>query len=156
VRWVSFAQLRGGGGESPAGFSVDIGKGGVERTVPALRAIPSRLQTGARMDLQSMVVIVDSSRLAAISNRSLAAFLAMVVLGNVRPDQEGPGADSILGLFGTGRPAGLVTEGLSGWDRAYLRSLYAGTWNVAGDRRMQQIGTSMEREIAAAADGPSD
>lgn len=156
VRWLSFAQLRGGAGETPTGFSIDIGKGGVERTGPAVRAIPSRLQTGARMDLQSMIVLVDSSRLEGISNRSLAAFLAMVVLGNVRPDHQAPGATSILGLFRSDRPAGLATEGLSPWDRAYLRSLYAGAWNVAGDRRMRQIGASMEREVSAAADRPSD
>ena len=84
VRWLSHAALRGSGGETPFSFYVDPKSGGVERPVPGVRGIASRLAVGSRMDLQSMVVLVDSARLGGVSNRSLAAYLAMVVLGNVR------------------------------------------------------------------------
>jgi len=149
VRWLSHAQLRGAAGEMPSAFSADIGKGGVERTVPALRAIPSRLQNGSRMDLQSMIAIVDTSQLAGVSNRSLAAFLAMVVLGNVRPDYRVSEANSILSLFEAAGPGALVTDGLTEWDRAYLQALYAGASNLSSVQRMQRIAGTMERRLIA-------
>lgn len=148
VRWLSFAQLRGAAGERPAGFTVDLGKGGTERTVPSLRSVPSRLETAARMDVQTMVVLVDARRLAGVSYGSLAAYLSMVVLGNVRADRQPDGGASILGLFGEVRRGGEVaTGGLTEWDRAYLRALYQGNWNVAADQRMARIGAAMEREL---------
>lgn len=147
VRWLSFSQLRGSGGERPTGFSTDIGKGGAERTVPSLRSMPSRVQTTARMDVQSMVVLVDARRLAGVSNGSLAAYLSMVILGNVRPDHRADAAVSVLGLFAEARRGDVVTGGLTEWDRAYLRSLYQGNWNVTGEQRMARIGTAMEREL---------
>jgi hypothetical protein len=137
VRWLSFAQLRGAGGERPAGFTVDLGKGGTERTLPAIRSLPSRLETAGRMDVQTMVVLVDARRLAGVSYGSLAAYLSMVVLGNVRPDQRADGGVSILGLFREGRGrAEVATGGLTEWDRAYLRALYQGNWIVAAGQRM--------------------
>jgi hypothetical protein len=151
VRWLSFAQLRGAGGERPAGFTVDLGKGGTERTVPSFRSVPSRLETAARMDVQTMVVLVDSRRLAGISYGSLAAYLSMVVLGNVRPDGQADGGVSILGLFRDARRGEVATGGLTEWDRAYLRALYQGNWNVAAGQRMARIGAAMERELAAEA-----
>ncbi|HZF96210.1 MAG TPA: hypothetical protein VEZ20_15210 [Allosphingosinicella sp.] len=151
VRWLSFAQLRGAGGERPAGFTVDLGKGGTERTLPSIRSVPSRLETAARMDVQAMVVLVDARRLAGVSYGSLAAYLAMVVLGNVRPesgsDRQVDGSVSILGLFRDARRGEVATGGLTEWDRAYLRALYQGNWNVAAGQRMARIGTAMEREL---------
>ncbi|HEX8191338.1 MAG TPA: hypothetical protein VF552_00415 [Allosphingosinicella sp.] len=155
VRWLSFAQLRGAAGERPTGFSSDMGKGGVERTVPSLRTMPSRIDTPARMDLQTMVVLVDARRLAGVSNGSLAAYLSIVVLGNVRPDHLADRSVSVLGLFGDRHPGEVATGGLTQWDRAYLRSLYQGNWNVTAERRIERIGTAMERELVrdtAAAD----
>jgi hypothetical protein len=149
VRWLSFAQLRGAGGEPPSGFTVDLGKGGTERTVPSLRSVPTRLETAARMDIQSMVVIVDTSRLAGVSNGSLAAYLSMVLLGNVRPDHRAGSADSILALFGEARPGEVATGGLTDWDRAYLRSLYQGNWNLPAGQRMERIGDTMARTLAS-------
>lgn len=147
VRWLSFSQLRGAGGEPPTGFTVDLGKGGLERTVPSLRTLPSRLETGARMDVQSMVVLVDARRLAGVSNGSLAAYLSMVILGNVRADHRADPAVSILGLFGEAGRGEVVTGGLTDWDRAYLRSLYSGNWNVTAGLRMARIGAAMERDL---------
>jgi hypothetical protein len=147
VRWLSFSQLRGAAGERPTGFSTDIGKGGAERTVPSLRSTPSRVQTAARMDVQSMVVLVDARHLAGVSNGSLAAYLSMVILGNVRPDHRADAAVSVLGLFDEARRGDVVTAGLTEWDRAYLRSLYQGNWNLTAGQRMARIGAAMEREL---------
>jgi hypothetical protein len=149
VRWLSFAQLRGAAGERPAGFTVDLGKGGTERIVPSIRSVPSRLETAARMDVQTMVVLVDARRLAGISYGSVAAYLSMVVLGNVRADRQPVGGDSILGLFGAARRGEVATRGLTEWDRAYLRALYQGNWNMAAGQRMARIGAAMERELSA-------
>ncbi|HEX8645167.1 MAG TPA: hypothetical protein VF702_14755 [Allosphingosinicella sp.] len=153
VRWLSYAQLRGAEGEGPSSFHAAAISSGSERPVPALRTTPSRLTSGARMDLQSMVVLVDASRLQGVSNRSLAAYLTMVVLGNVRTDHGVAGSVSILGMFEAARSGTVVTEGLSEWDRAYLRALYSGTPNMPAAQRMQRIGVLMEGQLAAGPPG---
>jgi len=150
VRWLSSAALRGAQGETPFAFYVDPKSGGVERPVPGVRAIGSRLAAGSRMDLQSMLVLVDTSRLGGISNRSLAAYLAMVVLGNIRQPPGPLRQPSILNLFDErARDGGVRTAGLTRWDLAYLRSLHAGNWNMAADRRRRLIAASMARELGA-------
>ncbi len=151
VRWLSSAQLRGADGETPFSFYVDPKTGGVERPVPGTRATPSRLLTGSRMDLQAMVVIVDASRLSGISNRSLAAYLAMVVLGNIRQRHEDIRQPSILRLFDErGRYGGAAATGLTRWDLSYLRSLHAGHWNMPAGRRRSLIRGAMARDLDAA------
>jgi hypothetical protein len=153
VRWLSRAELRGSDGETPSSFSLDP-RAAPERPVPATRAAPSRVETAMRMDLQSMIVIVDGSRLAGVSNRSLADYLAMVVLGNVRPDHRLAGAHSILGLLAERQPGAVLTEGLTDWDRAYLHSLYSGSATFPGSVRMQRMAAAMERRLASSA--PAD
>jgi len=97
-----------------------------------------------------MVVVVDASKLAGVSNRSLAAYLSMVVIGNVRPDYRADASHSILGLFDAVRPGSAVTDGLTEWDEAYLRSLYAGAWNVTAEQRIREMGATMERRLVSA------
>lgn len=149
VRWLSWAQLRGANGETPSSFYVNPKSGGVERPVPALRAIPSRLQTGSRMDLQSMFVVVNVSKVTEKSARWLPAYLAMVVFGNVRQQHERIGAPSILGLFDENwEPE--TANGLTAWDNSYLQSLYSGNWNMPSGQRRGIIQASMMRDLNGA------
>ncbi len=146
VRWLSWGELRGAQGQLPMGFSVAPGRGEVERPVPSFRSTPSRLETGTRMDLQAMIVIVDMNRLAGISNRALADYLSMVVLGNVRPDHGIVALPSVLNLLATqAGPAGNAATELSRWDLSYLDALYAGTWNVPASQRIGVIRSAMRR-----------
>jgi hypothetical protein len=148
VRWLSHAALRGADGETPFSFYVDPKSGGVERPVPGMRGIGSRLASGARMDLQAMLVLVDSAQLAGVSNGALADYLAMVVLGNVRQPPGALAQPSILRLFERPRESAASAE-LTAWDLAYLRSLHAGNWNMAAARRRDRIQASMARDLGA-------
>ena len=154
VRWLSLAQIRGANGETPFSFYVDPKTGGVERPVPGVRGVGSRLATGTRMDLQSLLVVVDVSKLRGVSNRSLAAYLAMVVFGNIRQQHKEIGAPSILGLFDEDREAGVITNDMTPWDESYLRSLYAGNWNMPSTRRIGLIRASMRRELNGGRERP--
>lgn len=148
VRWLSWAQLRGASGETPFSFYVDPKSGGVERPVPALRTIPSRLQTGSRMDLQSMFVVVDVSKVPEDSTRWLPAYLAMVVFGNIRQQHGRIGAPTILDLFDENwQPGETTRNGLTHWDESYLQSLYSGNWNMPSAQRRGIIQASMMRDL---------
>lgn len=147
VRWLTLAQLRGASGETPFSFYVDPKSGGVERPVPGVRAAPSRIQTGTRMDLQSMFVVVDVTKVRGASNGSLAAYLAMVVFGNVRREHSDIALPSILNLFDRSRAEGPTTGGLTLWDQSYLRSLYSGNWNMPSAQRTSWIRASMTRDL---------
>ncbi len=154
VRWLSFAQLRGANGEMPFSFYVDPKSGGVERPTPGVRTTPSRLQAGTRMDLQSIFVVVDASKTAGIPKRLLIDYLTMVMLGNVRQQHEDVGAPSILALFNQGQRAGGVTlAGMTSWDESYLRSLYAGNWNIPANQRSARMRASMRRDLMPAGRG---
>lgn len=146
IRWLSWAQPRGARGELPIGFSVDPAGGAIERPMPSARTTPSRLETGMRADLQAMVVIVDVTGLTGISYRSLADYLSMVVLGNVRQDHRPTALPSVLGLFDAdGRTAGAGSMELTDWDLSYLESLYSGTWNMPAGQRIGVIRAAMRR-----------
>ncbi|MDQ8755938.1 hypothetical protein RCO27_06820 [Sphingosinicella sp. LHD-64] len=148
VRWLSSAQLRGAHGETPFSFSVDPKTGGVERPVPGMRGTASRLATGSRMDLQTMLVLVDTSKIAGLSNQSLADYLTMVVLGNIRPEHDVIARESILSIFARDRVEGaIIADGMSDWDRAYLRSFYSGDWSVPPEQRVDRIRDSMARNL---------
>lgn len=148
VRWLSAAEMRGADGQTPMSFYVDPKTGGVERPVPAVKAVASRLQTGSRMDIQSMFVLVDTSKLEGISNRSLAAYLSMIVLGNVRQGHEDVRHPSILRLFDARfQEEGVATIDLTNWDMSYLKSLYSGTWNMAASHKIAAIQSTMDEDL---------
>lgn len=148
VRWLSAGALRGGQGQLPLGFAVAPVMGQVERPMPSFRSTPSRLETGTRMDLQAMIVIVDTNALAGISNRGLADYLSMVVLGNVRPDHGAVALPSVLNLMtADGRASDRASSELSHWDQAYLDALYAGTWNMSAGQKIGVIRSAMHRPL---------
>lgn len=70
--------------------------------------------------LSKVIVIVDIAKVEGTELPLLGDYLAMVVLAQVDPEGGTGRFDTVLNLFHeTGRE-----EGLSGWDKAYLASLY--------------------------------
>lgn len=70
--------------------------------------------------LSKVIVIVDIAKVEGTELPLLGDYLAMVVLAQVDPEGGTGRFDTVLNLFHeTGRD-----EGLSGWDKAYLASLY--------------------------------
>lgn len=70
--------------------------------------------------LSKVIVIVDIAKVEGAELPLLGDYLAMVALAQVDPEGGTGRFDTVLNLFHeTGRD-----EGLSGWDKAYLASLY--------------------------------
>jgi hypothetical protein len=75
---------------------------------------------------------------------------ALVMLAPMRLPPDAPGVPSVLSLFdGNTRP-----PGLSQWDRAFLKGLYAMQMNRSAQRQRQQLISAMVRELAADAPTP--
>jgi hypothetical protein len=154
VRWLSYAQLRGAYGEMPFSFALRTIPSDTYRPVTGMRSLPSRLQNGSRSELQSMLIVVDASRLSGVSFRSLSAYLAMVVLGN--PRQGEVAQPSVMQIFRPDRgQGGVIPDDLTDWDRAFLTSLYQGNWNMPAEQRIARIQAAMERNLEREGEGAS-
>jgi hypothetical protein len=81
---------------------------------------PSRIHSGIRDVLTTVVIIVDGTKLTGTTWEQLADYLAVVSLAQINPDADPSAFDSILNLFSNPR----AYSGLTDWDRAYLRGLY--------------------------------
>lgn len=75
-----------------------------------------------RDDLNKVIMVVDVAQVESLSLPQLADYVAMVSLAQVDPDGDTSGYTTILNLFDD--PEG--SQGLTGWDRAYLDALYGG------------------------------
>lgn len=108
--------------------------GGSSRTRPG-----SYMSSATQMDITMAVVIVDLSRTETVSLDAVADYAAFVALGQIDPEAETAGMDTVLNLFD---PSAGRVAGMSEFDRAYLRALYAARGDAA--RASQQ-----KSEIAA-------
>jgi hypothetical protein len=70
--------------------------------------------------LNKVIIVVDLAKVENILLPELGDYLAMVALAQVDPNGDTSRHDTVLNLFS--RPGSV--HGLSGWDRAYLTSLY--------------------------------
>ena len=67
------------------------------------------------------------------------------MLAPMRLPPDAPGVPSVLSLFDG---AGARPTGLSVWDRAFLKGLYAMQMNRTAQRQRQQLISAMARELA--------
>jgi hypothetical protein len=81
---------------------------------------PSRIHSGVRDALQTVIIIVDSTKLHGTTWQQLGDYLAIVSLAQVDLSTEPAAFDSILNLFTN--PA--AYSGLTDWDRTYVHALY--------------------------------
>lgn len=136
--------------EEPAIASIELGtinRGVADGPRPAYRATgpvrtrpASLLSSASRMEIGLAIVIVDMGRIDAVDVDGIADYAALVALGQIDPEVQAEGLDTVMNLFA---PAQHRVNRLSAFDRAYLRALY----NSHGDaaRASQQ-----KSEIAAA------
>ena len=81
------------------------------------------------------VAVVDVNLATGVSLEALADYIALVMLAPMRLPPDAPGVPSVLSLFdGSTRPTGL-----SVWDRAFLKGLYAMQMNRSAQRQRQQF-----------------
>lgn len=82
----------------------------------------TRLSYGAVQALSSVIIVVDSGRIAHLNMGQLADYVAMVGLAQIRLDGNTGTAPSILALF---RESDSPPQGLSLWDQSFLDGLYS-------------------------------
>lgn len=72
-------------------------------------------------------------------------------LVQIKPDADPSGYDSILGLFTASSPP----DGLTGWDRSYLRAVYDMDRQILPGAQRSQIVSLMQRDPGAAEEQPT-
>jgi hypothetical protein len=95
--------------------------------VIAIMGGASRVNSPTEDALYKVIVIVDVTRIGAVSADQLGDYIAMVGLAQISQDAETGSFDSVLNLF----DGGAQGQGLTDWDWSYLRALYS----AAGSRR---------------------
>lgn len=144
VRWFYTPRSTSKNGQS----AVD----GVLRTYSA-----SIISTNIVIALSGTVVIIDVGKTEGFPLSSVSAYAAMVsfaqVSGNQQILRETP---TILGMFNREGPRKNALPGLTQWDRAYLRSLYAIRMDRNSDQQRRALSGMMSDELAKLADAPQN
>jgi hypothetical protein len=108
-----------------------------------------RVKSNTRTDFDHVVIVMDVRRIGTVRFGALADYIAMVSLAQINPDADTKGVSSILNLF-TDKAAGATPpDGLTDWDMAYLRGLYAARRDARrGDRQEADVVRSMGTTLA--------
>lgn len=106
----------------------------------------SNVEYTARWHLLTTFVVIDTTRLAGISEGQLADYIALVSLIRMNPDVQLQDAQTILRLF-RGSPSS-VPSGITVWDRALLKTIYGGSQESKQQR--QQLAKRMIAEVQRA------
>jgi hypothetical protein len=103
------------------------------------------LQFSELPDLSSVIAVVDFNRVVGLDLGQLADYIAMMGLTELKPDADIGELPSILRLFTTSGDA--RPQGLTAWDRTFIRELYATDTMYRGQRI--EIAQRMYRDLAA-------
>ena len=105
------------------------------------------LRTPIRNDLRRAIVIVDIAQAEGLSVQQLGDYVAMVSLAQVDVEADTSRFRTVLNVF----DAPEATEGLTDWDRSYLRSLYGAELNQrTPTHQTGAVGRDMVRDREAA------
>jgi hypothetical protein len=110
---------------------------------PHVAATGSLLTVGAMWSLERVFVVVDKARLSGVTRGQLADYVGMVALADLKPGAKLGDAATVLKLF-DGAPQQAPT-GLTDWDQAFLKSLYATDQKMKLQR--SQIAHQMVRDM---------
>ena len=106
-----------GGGVGTGSSSAAIGD------YPTDRLPNSRLSRSAVRSIHTAIIIVDLARIKSVNLGQLSDYIAMVGLAEINLDRTIFAAPSVLRLFS--EPSETPLDGMSPWDQALLKSLYA-------------------------------
>jgi len=114
-----------------------------------IHAAHSRIYTPNRNDITSVMITFDTDAVRGLNLGQLADYATMRGLAQTRPSGD-MAIDSILSLFAhpPDDPNWAPPQRLTEFDRAYLRSLYAGPANLPASRKMSNVDDEMLRTIA--------
>jgi hypothetical protein len=107
---------------------------------------PTRLQWDTVLALRSAIVILDSRKLEDLTVGQVADYVAFASLADVELDAGAGDAPSILRLFDAPSAGSEPPDGLTDWDKAYLKALY----HTSQNSRLQrgEIAQRMARDVA--------
>jgi len=108
---------------------------------------PSRIHSGIRDVLQSVIIIVDTTKLAGTTWQQLGDYLAVVSLAQINPKTDPSAFDSILNLFTN--PA--AYSGLTDWDLSFIHALYTLDQERAPWAQRSDLASRIARRERAAA-----
>jgi hypothetical protein len=134
--------------------SVEIDAWGEPLGFIALRGMPvravhaygpeySRLESLVVWELGRVFVIADQRRMQGVTIGQLADYVAMAGLAKLKPDAQLGDTPTVLRLFDGTPRAG--PAGMTDWDRAFLKSLYATEQRLKQQR--QEVANTMVREL---------
>jgi len=99
--------------------------------------------------------MIDVARVGVIRFDALADYVTMVGLAQIDPDADPAGVSTILNLFAARDRGATPPAGLTGWDVAYLQSLYSVDPNVIrGSRQQRDIVRAMSDRLGVGAERP--
>jgi hypothetical protein len=130
--------------ETPQGVSITGGHAGFDASFGSnLWSHGSRLTLDVVSEIYRVFVVVDPTRFQGVTRGQLADYVAMVGFAKLKPNARLGDAPTILRLFdGAPQPA---PAGMTAWDQAFLKSLYA----TEHESKLQrgEIARAMVREI---------
>ena len=139
------ADLTGNAGETPSDASFALN--GNFEGAPAVSVTDNpRMSQSALLKLTSVIIVVDGRRVKGYSVGQLADYIGMIGMAQVNPNFDPSTAPSILRLFAASSSPGDRPEGLSRWDRAFLKGLY--TTNQGSKWQVGQIVNRVVQELA--------
>ena len=94
------------------------------------------------LGFSSVIVVIDKTRVRGVTYGQLAAYVALLGLAQINPEEHEGTVPTILQLFqGSGHPP----QHLTAWDRALLYGLY--NTNQAATLQTQEINLSVLKAI---------
>jgi hypothetical protein len=105
----------------------------------------SRIEQNIRPDLVASFVLISADATDGLTLSQIADYAAMRTLAQTKAPDENSGR-TILGLFDQ-RSDGMAPDGLTRWDLAYLRSLYATDNRVPAHSQESAMAGAMGREL---------
>jgi hypothetical protein len=103
----------------------------------------SRVVLPIRRDITASVVLIDRSAIVGLTSRQIADYAAMRSLAMLNPDGALSGT-SILTLFAPANAP--VPEGMTPFDRGYLKALYTGSGDQRAIAKIDQIARGIASE----------
>jgi hypothetical protein len=103
----------------------------------------SRIVNNVVYAFSTVVLIADGKRLAGVTLKQFADYVAMVGLAQIRPDARLGDVPTILKLF-NGTPE-TAPSSMTDWDGAFLKSLYGTEQRYTQQRT--QVAKTMKRQL---------
>jgi hypothetical protein len=165
MRWLYATEARGSdnmklslGGKSASVLTASAPDPGSSGAIEALNIQSNRgtlntysaslIDTQMVVNLTSTIVIVDAEKSTGFALESVAAYAAMISLGQMKLSTDYSTFPSILSMFSAAKAADEAPRDLTEWDYAYLRALYKIPANRTARSQRTRIYGEMVKQLA--------